>query len=108
MLVKCLLLVVSCLLFIFESGGAMSMQCRVEQRAVIKFMVAQGAIPIHCWRQLQQVYGQRAVSKTQFWFWLHVIYCWHGIVGMFFVDIKSWQHQIFVSVTKNRIQIGLF
>ncbi len=47
----------------------MSLQCRVEQRTVIKFMVAQGATPIHCWRQLQQVYGQRALGKTQTQHW---------------------------------------
>ncbi len=44
----------------------MSHQCRLEQRSVIKFLSAQGATPIQCWRQLQAVYGpQRALGKTQ-------------------------------------------
>ena len=44
----------------------MSHQCRLEQRSVIKFLVKQGATPIACWRQLQEVYGpDRALGKTQ-------------------------------------------
>ena len=43
----------------------MSHQCRVEQRSVIKFLVKQGATPIQCWRQLQAVYGNRSLGKTQ-------------------------------------------
>ncbi len=47
----------------------MSMQSRVDQRTVIKFLVAQGATPIMCWRQLNEVYGDQALGKTQTRFW---------------------------------------
>ncbi len=47
----------------------MSLQCRVEQRTVIKFMVAQGATPIACWRQLDRVFGEHALGKTQTRYW---------------------------------------
>ncbi len=45
------------------------MQCRIEQRAMIKFMVAQDKSPIQCWRDLQEVYGARALGKTRVRHW---------------------------------------
>ncbi len=45
------------------------MQCRLEQRAVIKFLVAQDKSPIQCWHDLQEVYGNRGLGKTRVCHW---------------------------------------
>ncbi len=44
---------------------------RVEQRAVIKFLVKEGRSPIQCWRRLQQVHGASCMSKNRVRVWHH-------------------------------------
>ena len=46
------------------------MQRLLEQRSNVKFLHAQNHSPIHIWRQLQAVYGQEGMSKTQVRFWV--------------------------------------
>ncbi len=46
-----------------------NMQSRIDQRTVIKFMVAQDKTPIQCWRDLVAVYGDQSLGKTQVRHW---------------------------------------
>lgn len=39
-------------------------ECRVEQRTVVKFLSQSDHTPIQCWRRLQEVFGDRTLSKT--------------------------------------------
>ena len=42
---------------------------RVEQRAILKFLVKNGHTPIECWRQLRQVHGANCMSKNRVRVW---------------------------------------
>ncbi len=42
---------------------------RGEQRVTLKFLCRSGASPIECWCKLQEVWGDRTMSKTQFRVW---------------------------------------
>lgn len=48
---------------------AVPLQDRVEQRAVLKFLVKSGLSPIDCWRQLQQVNSANCLSKNRVRVW---------------------------------------
>ncbi len=56
------------LLFLF-SALVIPLEERVEQRAVMKFMVKSGLSPIQCWHQLQQVHGVNCMSKNRVCVW---------------------------------------
>ncbi len=57
------------LTFLLFCLADMSRQLCLEQRSVIKFMSAQGATPIACWRNLREVYGDSALGKTRVRAW---------------------------------------
>ncbi len=42
---------------------------KVEQRSVLKFLTKTGAMPIDCWHQMKQVFGQSCMSQTRVCVW---------------------------------------
>ncbi len=46
-----------------------NVNARVEQRVTLKFLVKSGKSPIESWRDLQAVWGERTMSKTQVRMW---------------------------------------
>ncbi len=50
-------------------GNLWNMPRDAEQRAVIKFLVAQGHTQVQVYRQLQTVYGEETMSRTQTRHW---------------------------------------
>ncbi len=49
---------------------AEEMQCLLDQRQNLKFLVAEGLTPAECWRRLEAVYGEETMSKP-------TVRCWH-------------------------------
>ncbi len=47
----------------------LTMDKRVEQRTIIKFLVKSGHTPIQCWRQLHQAFGTDTFSKNTVCTW---------------------------------------
>ena len=46
-----------------------SMDSKVEQRTVLRFLVHEGKKPIECWRQMCLVFGSRTMSKSRIRVW---------------------------------------
>ncbi len=59
--------VLGCFLFVCLVIGfrlVVSMDEKVEQRTIIKFLVQSGHTPIQCWRKMRDVFGTGTVSKN--------------------------------------------
>ncbi len=46
-----------------------SMDAKIEQRTVLRFLVREGKKPIECWRQMCTVFGAGTMSKTRIRVW---------------------------------------
>ncbi len=46
-----------------------TMDAKVEQRTVLRFLVREGKKPIECWRQMTGVFGAAMMSKSRIWVW---------------------------------------
>ena len=68
-------LVTCCLFPVFILTGltlldlTMEKKAQEEQRIIIKFLVAEGALPIQIWERLRNVYGEESLGKTQVRMW---------------------------------------
>ncbi len=47
----------------------LSMEARLEQRSVLKFLSKSGHMPIECWRRLRDVFAEETMSKGQVRVW---------------------------------------
>ena len=46
-----------------------TMDAKVEQRTVLRFLARQGKPPIECWRQMSTVFGPATMSKSRIRVW---------------------------------------
>lgn len=67
-----LVLLWACLAFILLDLNlvqAPTMEQKIEQRTVLKFLCNSGSTPIQCWRRMKEVCGEGTMSQTRVWVW---------------------------------------